>query len=62
MATKKAVMALADQLHATIKDDGMTLELEAPAGYIVAPEQHAWVYDVSDGRDGVWTAIMQDLK
>lgn len=62
MSTKKAVMALAEQLGADIIDSGTVIEMEAPAGYTVAPEQHAYVYDVMDGRAEVWTAIMQDLK
>jgi hypothetical protein len=62
MATKKQVLALAETLGATITDSGTCLELEAPAGFTVAPEQHAYTYDVLDGRAGVWDAIHDDLK
>jgi hypothetical protein len=62
MATKKQAEELAKKVDATITDSGTTIELEAPAGYLVAPEQHAYSYDVLDGRSGVWKAIIEDLN
>lgn len=62
MSSKAQVMALAEKLGAEIIDSGTVIELEAPSNFTVAPDQHAYVYDVMDGRSGVWAAIMADLK
>jgi hypothetical protein len=62
MATKAKCLALAATLDATITDSGTTLGLEAPARHLVDADQHEFIYDVMDGRAGVWSAIWSDLR
>lgn len=62
MSTKTACNNLAAKLGATIHDLGTTLALEAPARHLVDAETHEYVFDVFDGRTGVWRAMWQDLK